>query len=73
MRRKPTSRAATALAAVVGGNGVYFLLLYPQLPASWQHQPFTLDRGLGLDFLLCLALYGLARVAASLTLRNKRR
>lgn len=49
------------LGAVLVGNAIYFLLLFPHLPARWQHQPFVLDLGLALDFLVCLALYGLAR------------
>jgi hypothetical protein len=58
----PTARqAAQALAAVVLGNAVYFLLLVPRLPASWQHQPFAFDRGLALDFALCLGFYLLVR------------
>lgn len=51
-----------ALAAVLIGNGVYFLFLFGHLPAPWQHQAFALDRGLGLDFLLCLAVYGVFRL-----------
>lgn len=50
-----------ALAAVLAGNAVYFLLLAPVLPPGWRHQPLALDRGLALDFLLCLALYAAAR------------
>ena len=56
--RSPTVRqAAQALAAVLLGNAVYFLLLWPRLPASWQHQPFAFDRGLVLDFTLCVGVY----------------
>lgn len=43
------------------GNGVYFLILFSWLPPRWQHQPFALDPGLGLDFLLCLGAYVLLR------------
>ncbi|MBI4466172.1 MAG: hypothetical protein HY656_01925 [Acidobacteria bacterium] len=50
-----------ALGAVLAGNALYFLLLLPRLPEPWQHQSFALDRGLGLDFLICLSLYGLVR------------
>lgn len=53
-----SSRWWDALVAVLGGNALYFLLLGPRLPEPWRHQPFTLDRGLGVDFLLCLALFG---------------
>ncbi|MDD5562775.1 MAG: hypothetical protein PHQ91_03600 [Thermoanaerobaculaceae bacterium] len=46
-----------ALAAVVAGNALYFLLLAPTLPASLGHRPFAIDAGLGVDFLVCLVLY----------------
>jgi len=46
-----------ALAAVLAGNALYFLLLTPELPAWARHQPFTLDAGLLVDFLVCLAVY----------------
>lgn len=59
-------RAAPAwrdfLLAVLAGNAAYYLLLFGYLPLAWRHQPFALDRGLGLDFVLCLALYGLIRL-----------
>lgn len=44
------------LASVLVGNAVYFGLLL-HLPEAWQHQPFVFDRGLALDFLLCVAFY----------------
>lgn len=50
-----------SLAAVVGGNALYFLVLLPGLPPGWVHQPFRFDRGLALDFVLCLALYLILR------------
>jgi len=53
--------ALQGLAAVLAGNGLYFLLLYSRLPAAWQHQPFAFDRGLALDFALCLGSYLLLR------------
>lgn len=64
--RGPTIRqAAQALAAVLLGNAVYFLLLWPRLPVSWQHQPFAFDRGLVLDFALCVGFYLLIHRLAS--------
>jgi hypothetical protein len=51
--------AAQALVAVLAGNALYFLVLAPRLPAAWRHQPFALDLGLLLDFLLCALLYAL--------------
>ena len=46
-----------ALAAILAGNALYFLVLSPRLPGAWQHRPFAIDLGWGLDFLLCAALY----------------
>ena len=60
----PARRIGIYGAAILAGNALYFLVLAPQLPASWQHQPFVLDRGLLLDFGLCLAAYGLIRLWA---------
>ena len=50
------------LGAVLLGNALYFLLLMPRLPEAWQHQRFVLDAGLVIDFLVCLGIYGLARL-----------
>lgn len=49
------------LLAIVIGNAVYFLLLEPLLPAAWQHEPFRVDRGLAVDFLVCIAVFILLR------------
>jgi len=65
MNRPSTRVVWQALVAVAAGNGFYFLLLYPWLPAAWRHQPFVADRGLALDFLLCLAFYLLIRLAGA--------
>jgi len=46
-----------ALAAVLAGNALYFLLLGPRLPEWAWHRPFALDIGLILDFAICLAVY----------------
>jgi len=51
------ARWLRALAAVVAGNALYFLLAAPALPERLRHRPFAPDAGLGLDFLICLALY----------------
>jgi hypothetical protein len=49
------------LAAIFGGNIVYFLL-EPSLPAALRHQRFQVDAGLALDFAFCVAVYGLIRL-----------
>ena len=50
------------LVAILLGNGLYFLLLFPTLPRLLQHQPFRFDAGLALDFLLCVLVYGAIRL-----------
>ena len=46
--------------AVLGGNFLYFGILYPYLPAVARPRPFRLlDWGLVIDFWICVALYGL--------------
>ena len=57
--RKPRPWADYLL-AILGGN-VIFLSLEPYLPLPLRHQIFRVDWGLGLDFALCLGLYGLIR------------
>ena len=52
-------------AAVVAGNGIYFLVLFPDLPLSLQHQPLRFDAGLVLDFLLCVVVYGVIRLGVT--------
>jgi hypothetical protein len=51
--------------AILAGNGLYFLILFPGLPAALQHQPFRIDPGLLLDFLCCVAVYGVIRLASA--------
>lgn len=51
-----------ALAAIILGNIVYFLLL-PSLPQVAHHQPLRPDLGMLVDFWFCLVAYGLIRSA----------
>jgi hypothetical protein len=51
-----------ALAAVVLGNVLYFVLK-PSLPAIAQHHPFHMDLGMLVDFWFCLVAWGLIRTA----------
>ncbi len=57
MKRESLPRLLRALAAVLAGNVLYFLLLAPSLPKWALHRPFALDPGLLLDFAICLAIY----------------
>jgi hypothetical protein len=50
-------RYLRALAAVLGGNAIYFVALEDRLPAWARHRPFHPDFGLLLDFLICVGLY----------------
>jgi hypothetical protein len=49
----------TSLLAVLAGNAAYYSL-HPFLPRSLQHTSH-LDLGLGLDFVLCVIAYFIAR------------
>lgn len=51
-----------ALAAVLAGNALYFLLI-PYLPAWARHVPMHLDPGTVVDFLLCLVIFGAIKAA----------
>jgi hypothetical protein len=52
------------LVAVLVGNAIYFLVLFPTLPESLRHQPRRMDAGLLLAFLCCVAIYGVIRMAS---------
>jgi hypothetical protein len=52
-------------AAILAGNAIYFLVLYPGLSRKLQHQPFRFDAGLALDFACCVIVYGVIRLAVS--------
>jgi hypothetical protein len=54
-------RWAEYLLAILGGN-ILYLAIEPQLPNPLRHRMFQIDLGLGLDFLICVALYGLIRL-----------
>ena len=54
-------RWAEYLVAVLGGNIIY-LAIEPQLPSPLRHRMFQVGLGLALDFLICVALYGLIRL-----------
>jgi hypothetical protein len=63
------SKAATnfihALAAVLAGNALYFLLLR-HLPPRARHVPFHIDLGLVVDFWLGLVAFGIIKTVAGL-------
>ena len=54
------------LGATVLGNLIYFYSLEPHLPGYLQHNNKTLDLGSLVDFVVCVAVYGLIRIGGSL-------
>jgi hypothetical protein len=54
------------LVAIVLGNVIYFFSLYWHLPRALRHQTFRIDWGVAVDFAVCVAVYGLIRVARRL-------
>jgi hypothetical protein len=75
MSRIPLPSAARLLeylAAIAGGNAVYFLLLYRHLPRAWRHAPFRVDPGFLADLFCCAAVYAAVRLAAVLVGRQRR-
>ncbi|MGA8298969.1 MAG: hypothetical protein WB817_05765 [Terriglobales bacterium] len=56
-----------ALAAVLAGNAIYFLLM-PHLPRAMRHAMFKEDWGLVVDFAICTILF----VALKLGFRRTR-
>ena len=49
------------LVAILAGNIVY-LFVEPRLPTALQHRFSRIDLGLAIDFLICVAAYGLVRL-----------
>jgi len=54
------------LIAILLGNAIYYFSLAPHLPATLRHQGFNVDWGMGLDFVVCVAAYGLIRLGSRL-------
>lgn len=54
------------LVAILFGNAIYYFSLFPHLPQSLQHQGFHMDLGSLVDFVVCVAMYGLIRLGSSL-------
>ncbi len=60
-------------AAILAGNAIYFLVLFPDLGAALRHQPWRFDSGLALDFLCCVVVYGVIRLAVTQAQRINQR
>ena len=52
------------LVAILLGNGIYFAVLHPSLPAGLKHQPFQFDAGLVIDFVVCVLVYAAIRLGS---------
>ena len=63
-------RWAEFLVAVLIGNIVY-LYAEPQLPLVMRHRMFRIDPGLAIDFVICVAAYGLVRLIRGLGSHSK--
>jgi len=59
------------LVAILLGNAIYYFSLVPHLPESFHHQGYRIDLGMLLDFVICVAVYGLIRVGSSLSVANR--
>ena len=59
--------------AILAGNGLYFLVLFPGLTPVLQHQPFRIDPGLAVDFGCCVAVYAMIRLGVAHAHRSTRR
>ncbi|HTR26147.1 MAG TPA: hypothetical protein VMI10_19390 [Terriglobales bacterium] len=64
-KRRTLSNFLDALAAVLAGNAIYFLIM-PHLPPNLRHAMFKEDWGLAVDFGICAILF----IAIKLTLRR---
>ncbi|MFY9803845.1 MAG: hypothetical protein WA713_00105 [Candidatus Acidiferrales bacterium] len=62
----PLRRWIEYLAAILLGNAIYYFSLVPHLPKALRHQGFLLDWGSLVDFLVCLAVYGLIRLGSKM-------
>jgi hypothetical protein len=69
---KSTANFWQALAAVLLGNVIYFLI-EKHLPAGAHHSPFKIDLGMVVDFWFCLVVFGIIKTVAARTGRNVRK
>ena len=55
------------LAAILIGSAVYFLSLSPYLPPGLRHRTHRIDLGMAVNFVVCVAVYGLIRLGERLS------
>jgi hypothetical protein len=51
------------LVAILAGNAIYFAVVLPNLPGLG-HEPFRLDPGLFVDFVICVLVYAAIRLGS---------
>ncbi|HUJ30647.1 MAG TPA: hypothetical protein VLY23_05160 [Candidatus Acidoferrum sp.] len=54
------------LVAILLGNAIYYFSLLPHLPKALHHEGYRIDLGMLLDFVVCVAVYGLIRLGSRL-------
>jgi hypothetical protein len=54
------------LIAILLGQLIYDFSLVPHLPETLRHHGSNIDLGLGVNFVVCVAVYGLIRLGAYL-------
>ncbi|HLB93387.1 MAG TPA: hypothetical protein VJK27_13680 [Terriglobales bacterium] len=62
MKSKTMKNFLDALAAVLAGNAIYYLLM-PHLPAPARHRLFQEDWGLVVDFAICTVIFVAVKLA----------
>lgn len=62
-----TRNLIEAVIAVLAGNAIYFLVLWPHLPDRARHAVYRIDLGLLVDFWLCAVCFGLVKLIRKIT------
>jgi hypothetical protein len=52
------------LIAILLAQVIYYFSLVPYLPDALRHHGSEIDLGMGVDFLVCVAVYGLIRLGS---------
>lgn len=54
------------LVAILLGNAIYYYSLVPHLPEVLHHYGFHVEWGMGVDFVVCVGVYGIIRLGSRL-------
>lgn len=57
------------LIAILIGQVIFYFSLTPHLPDALRHHGSDIDPGMGIDFLVCVAVYGLIRLGSYVHLK----